>query len=303
MTTASPILVSTIAPAPLNYPSDFEFVSTDYKATTDYFKQTFGWNLKERAQNKMSFGNFGLRMSLMIASEMPYDKGLEQRARFYFTVPDVLIEIDRLVKLGATVWKEPEIIPEIGSWCFMKIPGNIIIGLWAYLPDKLPPPNPITKRPTDESVMTFFELVTPEAMFVAEFFKNAFGWTFTESVLRGGLYLYTSDKPTNSFQLGIRHSRRGERSDLTAFVTVKNLVPFTETVVRFGGEKVGEFDDYTPRGFCQKIKIPGGIVLGLWQPPLPSAESTAPLKATQASQQEIFGTGKPEVYSSQVPTS
>jgi len=146
--------------------------------------------------------------------------------------------------------------------------------------------------------MSFFELITPEGKLVADFFKNAYGWTFTESVFQGGQYLYTSDpdKVTNSFMLGIRQPKMGEKCDLVAFVTVKNLTSFSENLTRTGARTLGSVEDYEPHGFLQRLTIPGGIVLGLWQPPL--HQNLDASKAAQASAQRV-DQGKPEVQSMQ----
>jgi predicted enzyme related to lactoylglutathione lyase len=266
----------------INYPSDIEWVSSDYKATAAYFTQALGWNMKDMPEQQMAFGDWGLKMVAMLSSEMPHDKGLEQRAKFYFTVPDVNAEIQRLAKFGAAVFKEPQLVPNMGYWCLVKIPGNLILGLWNYLPGTGPEPRQLTKKPTDETVATYFELVNKDAKQVAEFFKNAYGWTFQESTFLGGQFWYTSDNESKAFMLGIRQPKAGERSDLTAFVTTNTMFSTRENLTKAGAKFVGQVEDYSPHGHCQKLNIPGGIVIGIWEParvPLAQAPKEAAAKS------------------------
>jgi predicted enzyme related to lactoylglutathione lyase len=248
----------------INYPSDIEWVSTDYVATADYLSKTFGWDVKNDPVNHMAFGDVGLKVNLMIRGEMPYDSGIAQQAFFYMTVPDVKMEINRLETLGASVFKEPEIVPNMGYWSLIKIPGNMIIGLWSYLPGAPHPVRKMTKKKTDEGAMTFFEMVALDARGVVDFFQKAYSWPFEESEFHDAPYWYVSDK--ESFSLGVREARMGERNGLISFINVNNLGLSTSRLTESGSRVVGNVVDYEPHGFSQKLMIPGGVLLGLWGP-------------------------------------
>jgi predicted enzyme related to lactoylglutathione lyase len=264
----------------INYPSDIEWISTDYRASADYLTKTFGWDVKDMPEHKMAFGEVGHKLTVMIRSEMPYDKGLGQQASFYMTVSDVNLEIARLQKLGATIFKEPETVPNMGVWALVMIPGRVVLGLWAYLPGAQQPIRKITKKITDEGALGYFEMVNTDAKGLVDFFKNAYGWKFDESTFLGGSFWYVSDKET--FSLGIREARQGERNDLVGFVNVTNLGMASSNLSNTGSRALGTVLDYEPHGFCQKFIIPGGILLGLWGPSrIAPTQVTPPVQASK----------------------
>jgi predicted enzyme related to lactoylglutathione lyase len=273
----------------INYPSDIEWVSTDYRAAADYLTKTFGWDIKDDSQHQMAFADLGLKLTLMIRGQKSYDNNISQQSFFYMTVPDVKLEISRLEKLGATVFKEPEVVSNMGTWCLMTIPGNMILGLWSYLPGAQQPVRKMTKAKTDEGTMNFFEMVCLDARGVVDFFKKAYGWSFEKSEFHDAPYWYASDK--ESFSLGIREARMGERNDMIGFVNVNNLGFSTSKLTESGSRVVGNVVDYEPHGFVQKFMIPGGILLGLWGP-----SQTAPTKVT-----ELVAASKPITDPERVP--
>jgi len=273
----------------INYPSDIEWTSSDYRGSAEYLNKTFGWDIQDMPQHKMAFGDMGLKLTVMIRNEMPYDHGTDQRCCFYMTVPDVRMEMSRLEKLGATVFKEPETVPNMGIWGLLKLPGNMILGLWAYLPGAQQMTRSITKQMSDVGALFFFEIVNSEPKKVVDFYNKAYGWGLEESQFRGG-YWYGSNKQT--FSLGVRQAKQGEKNSLTGFVNVTDLSLSTSNLTTTGSKVTGPPEDYKPHGMCQKVTTPGGIVIALWQ-----ASPAAPHPTTQPAK----SSSKPMAETEKVP--
>jgi len=245
-------------------PTEIELVAADCKETGEYLQKVFGWDVNHMADWKMSTAKWGLNMQAMIRNESDLDKGRNQRTIFYMTVPDMTKEIKRLEKLGGEVFKDPMVIPNMGSWGYVKVPGDIVLGLWSDDPAHKPPARSITKKPGDHSTATFFEFVNSDAKEAAAFFKKAYGWEFAEMPFHGAPYWYASDESHN-FSAGIRHPKKGEKDhDLITYVNVEDLAGHTTKMTKSGAKKVGKVVDYAPHGECQLVAIPGNLSIGLW---------------------------------------
>jgi len=191
------------------------------------------------------------------------DKGRNQRTIFYMTVPDITKEIKRLEKLGAEVVKT-EAVPGMGQWGYVKVAGEVFLGLWSNDPSYKPPAREISKKPGDHSTPTFYEFVNSDAKEVATFFKKAYGWESEEMSFHGAPYWYASD-PERTFSAGIRHPKKGEKDrDLVAYVNVDDLAGQTAKMTKSGSKKVGKVQDYAPHGECQLVIAPGNLPIGLW---------------------------------------
>jgi len=235
---------------------------------------------------KMSTATWGLNLQAMIRNENDGDKGRNQRTILYMTVPDMTKEIKRLEKLGAEVFKEPQGVPGMGQWAYVKIPGDIVFGLWSNDPSYTPPPRAISKKPGDDSTPTFFEIVNSNAKEVSPFLKKAFGWNFDEMTFHGADYWYASDEG-HTFSVGMRHPKKGEKDgELVAYVNVDDFVGAIAKVSKSGSKKVGKVQDYAPHGECQLVVAPGNLPIGLWgtlskdekpaEKPEPVAAASAP---------------------------
>jgi len=214
---------------------------------------------------KMSTATWGLNLQAMIRNENDGDKGRNQRTILYFTVPDMTKEIKRLEKLGGEVFKEPQAVPGMGQWSYVKVSGDVVIGLWSADPAYKAPPRAITKKPGDHSTPTFYEFVNSDAKEVAAFFQKAYGWKFDESNFHGAPYWYASDTETRAFSAGIRHPKKGEKDgELVAYVNVEDLAGQIAKMTKSGSKKIGKIQDYSPHGECQVVVAPGNLPIGLW---------------------------------------
>jgi len=249
---------------PFQAPSEVEFVVADAKSGGEYLQEAFGWNVTHMADWKMSTATWGLNLQAMIRNENEGDKGRNQRSILYFTVPDMTKEIKRLEKMGCEVFKEPQAVPGMGQWGYMKVPGDVVIGLWSEDPAYKAPPRAITKKPGDHATPTFYEFVTSDAKEAANFFKKAYGWNYDESNFHGAPYWYASDTENRAFSAGFRHPKKGEKDGLIAYVNVDDLNGQIAKMSKSGSKKVGKVQDYSPHGECQVIVAPGNLPLGLW---------------------------------------
>jgi predicted enzyme related to lactoylglutathione lyase len=232
---------------------------------------------------KMSSVTWGMELQAMVRNEAEADKGRNQRTNLYMTVPDMTKEIKRLEKLGAEIFKGPEAVPGMGQWAYVKVPGDVVLGLWVNDPGFKPPARAVTKKPGDHGTPTFFEFVNSDAKEVAQFFKKAYGWDFQEMPFHGAPYWYTSDPVTKAFSAGIRHPKKGEKDrDLITFVNVDDFEGQTAKMTKSGSKKVGKVVNYDPHGEYQLLTVPGNHTLGLWGSPKKDAGNSAE-KAESAS--------------------
>jgi len=245
-------------------PSEVEFVSSNIPDTDAFFESAFGWTVKFVPEWKMATVNWGLKMTGMVREEADHDKGRDQRTIFYMTVPDIDKEYKRLKKLGADTFKEPTRIPGMGAWGYVKVPGDLLLGLWSNDPAYTPPERKETKEPGGHGTASFFEIVSPDLDGTRNFFNKAYNWEF------GGPYTFIGEtywycQGDKSFSVGFRGPRKGEKgANCLAYFNADSLANGTKASVSNGAKKVGGVLDYSPHGDAQMINVPGKIPFGLW---------------------------------------
>jgi len=250
----------------LQGPSEIEFVSSDFAATTNFLASTFGWETKVMAEWKMGTAKWGLKIAGMIRNEEAFPKGYTQTTILYMTVPDIHKEVKRLTKLGASVFKAVVDIPNMGSWGYMKVPGDLILGLWSNAPTYKPEEKVVTKKPGDATTLTFSELVTADAEAAAAFFNDAYHWGFNKSDFHGQEYWY-SRGDHQSFSFGLRKPKSKSESspDIVAYVNMETIAASLTKAKKNGAKAIGGKIDYAPHGNAQITLIPGDVRIGLWE--------------------------------------
>jgi len=251
--------------AGVQVPSEVEFVSNDWEKTTDYLGKALGWETSKMPDWKMGTAKWGLKTQAMIRAENEVDKGRSQRTIFYFTVPDIKAEYKRLAKLGASTLKEPNVVPGMGAWGYLNIPGDVILGLWQNDPAYTPPERQDTKKPGEDGTATFYEFIASDTAGLSSFLTKAYGWQWHESDFHSQKYWYFSDPSARTFSCGLRAPKKGEKDgQLVTFVNSSDSAKSTASAVKAGGKKVGTIVNYDPHGEYQLVNAPGNLSFGIW---------------------------------------
>jgi len=228
---------------------------------------TFNWKIELMEGGIMGMGTFGFKTNVMVAKESDSFKDRAQRTVPYLTVPSIAKEIERVQKLGAAVHKEPQKIPGMGEWAYIKVPGDVVVGLWSNAPEWKPPPRVETKGKYDEFTMNFFEIATATPKETSEFLKQAYNWDlgFSEDYHGQNYWYWHGDG--SSFSLGVRGLKKGETG--TVFHGHVNLLQSYSDVLakskKNGAKTVGGKVDHAPHGHAQYIAMPGNTLIGLWE--------------------------------------
>jgi len=202
-------------------------------------------------------------MTAMIMAEEAHDKGHPQRTIFYLTVPSIDNEVKRLKKLGATVHKAAVAVPNAGKYGYVKVPGDLVFGLW----ESVGPSQPKVAKKTKEAdaTVTFFEIFSSDPEAAVAFLSKALAWNFTSYPIGGKPYWY-SGGDGKSFSVGLRGLEKGEKgTDLIAHVNKKSASDALKAVAKLGAKKVGAERSYGPYGKSQLFKAPGGFTMGFYE--------------------------------------
>jgi len=252
--------------ADVTVPSEVEFFSSDLAKANKFFRDSFGWDVQDMPEWKMGFAKWGTPLTGMVRVKDDKLNEIFQTATLYFTVPDFDKEVKRLTKFGAKTFTEKNVIPNMGSWGYIQVPGDLILGLWSNDPSYTPKPKPNDKKPGEEPTVNFFEFVTSEPEEAQAFLKKAFGWGFDPTPFGDEKYWYfPGDHKT--FSVGLRLPEKQEKgSNILPFVNVSSLDDTTKTTLKNGAKKFfpkprpyGEF------GTAGYVNTPGSVVLGLWE--------------------------------------
>jgi predicted enzyme related to lactoylglutathione lyase len=260
----------------MSIPQEVEFVSNDIEATNKFLVDVFDWKMQYMKEFNMGMGSFGLKTNVMITKEGDIFKTRSQRTLLYLTVKDVDKEVKRLSKLGAEVAIEPKPVPLpgvpggiMGHWAYVKVPGDVIIGLWADAPGFTPPAREATKGKYDDKTMNFYEIVSGNPKEAAEFFKQAYQWDLGFSADFHGQNYWYWHGDGETFSIGVRPFKKGEKDTVVlAHVNLTaNHAQILAKAKKNGAKAVGGKIDYAPHGNVQYITIPGGPTIGLWESP------------------------------------
>jgi predicted enzyme related to lactoylglutathione lyase len=244
-------------------PSEIQFTTSSLTDTSTFIRGALpSWKVEEFPDFRMATVNWGLEMTGMTMGEEEHDKGRTQRTTFYFTVPNIDKEIKRLQKLGAEIHMAPVAIPEMGSYGYVKGPGDVVLGLWQ---NAAPPKAKVaTKEPKDEATVTYFEVVSSEPKEAAAFLTKALNWKFEFYPMNGADFWYWGEDG-QKFSVGLRGLEKGEKgSDVIAHIneTVAKGLP---DAVKNNAKKVGGVRKYGNFGQSQFFKAPGGFTMGIWE--------------------------------------
>jgi len=250
----------------IHVPSELELWTTSLNTTDAYLTGSVKWEVNEMANFNMAMVKWGHKMTGMVRVKDKELEGLDQTATLYLTVDDVRKEVARLKKLGATEFKKPVDIPNMGSWGYVKIPGDVVIGLWQNAPEYVPQPKNVTNGPHAAGTVTFFELVTDEPEAAAKFLQKAWHWDFNEYDFNAQKYWYCMGNH-ESFSAGIRGALKNEKSpNLLPFLNVETIDGAQPALLKSGAKKITPKPlKYEPHGQISILTIPGGVQLGLWE--------------------------------------
>jgi predicted enzyme related to lactoylglutathione lyase len=249
-------------------PSELELFTKDLSGSSGFLRDAFTWEVNELPEWKMAFAKFGVPLTAMVRTkdDVLAPASVTQTSTFYVTVPDFDKEQARLVKLGAKVFKAKTSVENMGSWGYLRVPGNFIVGLWQNDPKHVPQPKPDNKKPGEDGTVSFLELVSSAPEEATAFFLKAFSWDFNYTPFGEEKYWYfQGDRKT--FSVGLRLPQKPEKgSNLIPYVNVSSLDDATSNALKHGAKKLfpkprpyGEF------GTGGVVTIPGGVSVGFWE--------------------------------------
>jgi|SaaInl4_200m_RNA_FD_contig_61_23390_length_629_multi_8_in_0_out_0_1 uncharacterized protein len=112
----------------------YELMTTDVEGAKEFYKKLFGWSFKENNSTGMPYtiGKIKGKAECGIFKKPEQLKNIPSCWGIYITVDNVDETAELAKKLGASILREPEDIPNIGRFSVIQDPQGAVIHLFTY---------------------------------------------------------------------------------------------------------------------------------------------------------------------------
>ena len=250
---------------PAGTPTWTDLSTPDPEASRKFYHAVFGW---EYDVGGPEFGGYttarlGNRTTAGIAGLIPGMPPQPAGWGLYFASTDIEADVERAVKLGATVLAPPMTIGEFGNSATCLDPTGAQFSFWKG-------GQHVGSQVTNEPGATFwYELSSHHAKQSRDFY-NALLHT-TDDLMPGGLEYYNlkqSHAPAADMCaiMQIDPAWGPMPDQWVTYFTVADAEKTVATVLKHGGQIMGNIDD-TPFGRLAALKDPHGAMFKIVQPP------------------------------------
>lgn len=113
----------------------FELLSRDAPAAKRFYTSVFGWAYKEGGDDKHPYSEIRVGDTRHFAGIMPMPPGMDGVPSHwmpYFDVVEIQAAVKKVRELGGKVMREPQLIPEVGSFAVVADPQGAAFELLEY---------------------------------------------------------------------------------------------------------------------------------------------------------------------------
>jgi len=241
------------------YFSHIDYYSDDVPATKAFYEKVFGWKLYTFPGYE-DYPMFQPTPKLGGGITKRDEHVGKQHTVCYVHVKDIAATLHTLANHGGKKVKEVTNVPGFGKYAFVKIPGDIVLGVWqSHNPEVLPD----EKRVKDEKIpgIGYVEFVTNDFKSTIAFLEKALSWKIRVSHDHGNVV--TPSHP-DIVGVGVRQKSKHEAPGFLTYLDVKNIDDIA--LAQKEGAKVELPKTAIPQSedYYLHLSIPGGAWQGLF---------------------------------------
>jgi predicted enzyme related to lactoylglutathione lyase len=165
----------------------YELMTTDADAAQDFYGGLVGWSFKDGGQSDMDYRLFsadGPQVGgVMPLSQEMQDGGARPMWAGYIGVDDVDATAQKIRSSGGTIMMEPQDIPDVGRFAFVRDPQGVPFYIMRGLSDE--PSESFAHDAPREGHCAWNELLTSDLDAADAFYGDCFGWVAADSMDMG----------------------------------------------------------------------------------------------------------------------
>jgi uncharacterized protein len=243
-------------------PTWTDLSTPDPEASRKFYHAVFGWEYDVGGPEFAGYttARLGNRTTAGIAGLIPGMPPQPAGWGLYFASSNLEADVERAVKLGATVLMAPMTIGEFGGSATCLDPTGAQFSFWK---GGLHVGSQVTEEPGST---TWQELYSPNAKQARDFYTALLH--ATADPMPGGLEYYTlmHGKKMLGGIMQIDPSWGNMPAQWVSYFTVANIDATVATVLKHGGKIMGNIDD-SPFGRLAALADPHGATFKVLQPP------------------------------------
>ena len=249
----------------------YDIMTTDPKASVDFYTRLFGWKTSEMDMGPM--GKYTMihvgeaKPESGIGGFMPLDKshGVPSHWMPYVSVPDVDAVSARVAKLGGQACVPPTDIPNIGRFSVITDPAGAAISPYkGQRPDEEP------AGPLGVGHVFWNELVTTDPEAATRFYSEVFAWTPTSMDMgpMGTYWVFKRGGTSGKDAAGMMKMPPGAkgRPQWVSYVSVADVDASTAKAKELGATVHMPPSDIPNIGRFSVLADPTGATFALYKP-------------------------------------